>query len=310
MLRGLGIPEDQSDHIAIDHSQAVLPAADKALLDFALKLATRPAQFGLPDIAGLRNRGFSDEQILEAVVMSALTNFLNTLQMGLGTVADFPPRPAALGLNLSPPPERPMLDTGAHRPGEDPDAGLVERVRNGDFEAFEQIVRRHQGRVYRTLMGVTGNAQDAEDGTQNVFIKVFRKIADFQGAARFSTWLTRIALNEAAERLRTRKDLDRLDERDEEEFRPSRLQPWAEDPESRVAREEMKQIVQEALRRLPVRYRTAVMLRDIEELSTAEAAEALGVPVPTLKTRLLRGRLMLREALAARFIVPRRQTVV
>ena len=88
---------------------------------------------------------------------------------------------------------------------------------------------------------------------------------------------------------------------EEEIFRPSLVAPWVEDPERAYAREEMRQIVRQELARLPLPYRTAVMLRDIEQLSTSEAAAALDLPVATLKTRLLRGRLMMREALAAYF---------
>ena len=159
-------------------------------------------------------------------------------------------------------------------------------------------------------MGITGNAEDAQDGTQAVFIKVFRKLDTFTGEARFSTWLTRIAINEGLERLRSRRQEDSLDERPEEDFRPSNLQPWVDDPESRFAREEMRRIVEEALQRLPTPYRAAVVLRDIDQLSGSEAAAALNIPLPTLKTRLLRGRLMLREALAAHLAAPRRQAVV
>jgi uncharacterized peroxidase-related enzyme len=85
MLRGLGLPEDVSDQIAVDHHQADLSQADKALLDAALKVARRSPTFGLADVEALRIHGFTDHQILEAVVMASLTNFLNTLQVGLGT---------------------------------------------------------------------------------------------------------------------------------------------------------------------------------------------------------------------------------
>ena len=170
--------------------------------------------------------------------------------------------------------------------------------------AFEALVRRHQGRVYRTLMGITGNAEDAKDGAQSVFLKVFRKLGDIGSEALFSTWLHRIAVNEGLERLRSRKPTESLEEDREEDFRPVRLDPWIEDPETRFARSEMKRLVEEALGRLPAPYRTALLLRDIQELSGAEAAAVLGIPLPTLKTRLLRGRLMLREALAGHFAAP------
>jgi len=315
MLQALGVDPDLSYQVAADFRQARLSEAEKALLDATLKLAMRPGEYGQGDVITLREHGFTDVQVLEAIVVASLTQMLNTLQRGLGAVPDFP-----LRRDLQAEPAEVNPEAGSDRlrrnvaegvpAREDPDALLVARARAGDMAAFEDLVRGHQARVYRTLMGITANAEDAEDGTQTVFIKVFRKIGDFGGGARFSTWLTRIAINEGVERLRSRRDLDRLDDWDEGEFRPSRLEPWVEDPESRVARDEMRQIVHEGLRRLPVRYRMAVMLRDIEQLSTAEAAAALDLPIPTLKTRLLRGRLMLREALAAHFSVPRKPSSV
>ena len=81
-------------------------------------------------------------------------------------------------------------------PQADEDVSLVSRVQGGDTDAFEGLVRRHQGRVYRTLIGITGNREDAEDGAQNAFLKAFQHIGEFQAAAKFSTWLTRIAINE------------------------------------------------------------------------------------------------------------------
>jgi RNA polymerase sigma-70 factor (ECF subfamily) len=214
-------------------------------------------------------------------------------------------------MNLSGSPDHPTGDERSLRgPVDDPDASAVASARNGDMAAFEALVRSHQGRVYRTLMGVTGNAEDSQDGTQAVFIKVFRKLQTFTGEARFSTWLTRIAINEGLERLRSRRNEESLDERPEEDFRPSNLQPWADDPESRFAREEMRELVGAALERLPAPYRAAVVLRDIEQLSGSEAAAVLNIALPTLKTHLLRGRLMLREALAERLATPRRQAVV
>ncbi len=293
MLRALGVPSDTSDQIAVDHRQSELSEADKALLDAALKLAMRPEEFGEADARLLRAHGFSDRQILEAIVMAALTSFLNTLQMGLGTRPDFRPRRDFLAERAAAPPPP---------PNEDPDAALVARARSGDMEAFEALVVKHQARIFRMLAGLTGNAEDAEDCCQAAFVNVFRRLADFAGASRFSTWLTRIAINEGLERLRRRRPTENLDEGPEaDEFRPSHIGAWVEDPERLYAREEMRRIVRQELAKLPVRYRTAVMLRDIEQLSTAEAAAALDVPVATLKTRLLRGRLMMREALAVYF---------
>jgi RNA polymerase sigma-70 factor (ECF subfamily) len=193
-------------------------------------------------------------------------------------------------------------------PGKDSDAHLVDKARRGDTAAFEDLVRRHHRRVYRTLMGITGHHEDAEDGSQNAFLKAFEHIGDFEGASRFSTWLTRIAINEGVERLRRRKDMESLDvpavagADEEEPFRPGDLQAWTDDPEQLYSRAEMRVRVEKELARLPAKYRLAVILRDLEHLSTDEAAAAMELGQATFKTRLARARLMLREALAPHFV--------
>lgn len=296
LLRGLGVSPEASDRIVAERGHAGLPEADAALLDFAEKLATRPQDYGEADVRLLRERGFGDARILEAIVTTAFSTFLDTLEAGLNPRPDFKPRRDLLADRAA----------AAARDGarlEDPDAPLVARAKAGDVAAFEDLVRANQARVYRTLVGLTGNAEDAEDCCQAAFVKAFRGISGFAGASRFATWLTRIAINEGLERLRRTHPEVSLDEAPagEDEFRPSRVAAWVEDPEGLYAREETRRLVRQELARLPVRYRTAVILRDIEQLSTAEAAAALDLPVATLKTRLLRGRLLMREALSAHF---------
>jgi RNA polymerase sigma-70 factor (ECF subfamily) len=306
MLRGLGLPADVSDQIAVDHHLADLSQADKALLDAALKVARRSPAFGLADVEGLRSHGFTDQQILEAVVMASLTNFLNTLQVGLGTLPDFHPRRVfAAGVNLLQRPAHPMpKGGGGDEPTIDPDADLVARAKQGDTGAFEALVQGHHRRLYRMLSCITGNTADAEDATQTAFLKAFQHLGDFEGHARFGTWLTRIAINEGLECVRTRRPMESLspEEDDGGQFRPRLVLAWADDPERLYQREELRILIEGAVTSLPMRYRLAVLLRDLEQLSTAEAAAALGLGIPTLKTHLLRGRLMLREALAPHFI--------
>jgi len=333
MLRALQVPEEVSDQIAIDHHLAELSEADTALLDFALKLSKRPTEWSRDDLGLLRAHGFSDRHILEAVVMIALTTFLNTLQMGLGTVPDFepkrvfrpqagPPAPGAgepapaaeAGVNLSPPAAYPSSEVrpapASPAPDPDVDASLVARTRQGEVEGFEELVRRHQRQIYRTLVAVTGNAQDAEDATQSAFLKAYEHIADFRGDSKFSTWLTRIAINEGIQHLRGRKSLETLDEPlpGGQDFRPRDLRAWEDNPEQAFSRAEVRELVESELLKLPLPYRLAVTLRDIEQLSTEEAAAALGLQEANLKTRLLRGRLMLREALAPHFTQPRKES--
>src|SRR5262249_28727154 len=181
MLRGLGLPEDVSDQIAVDHHNADLSQADKALLDAALKVARGSPTFGLKDVERLRIHGFTNHQILEAVVMASLTNFLNTLQVGLGTVPDFHPRRGfAVGVNLLERPAHPTLQgPGEEEPAGDPDIDFVAGATRGDRAAFEALVRGHHRRLYRILLCVTGNTADAEDATQTAFLKAFQHLGDF-----------------------------------------------------------------------------------------------------------------------------------
>ncbi|HET6373294.1 MAG TPA: peroxidase-related enzyme [Candidatus Polarisedimenticolia bacterium] len=300
MLRALGVSADMSDQVAIDHHQAGLSPADVALLDFALKLAGHPADIRPSDIEGLRAHGFADEQILESIAMTGLSQFLNTLQMGLGTTPDFEPRRVFPGET-----SRPQGTTPVETALDDPDAPLVVRAQAGDMDAFEELVRAHHRRVYRTLLGITANAEDAEDSAQNAFIKAFDHISEFKGTSRFSTWLTRIAINEGLQRMRRRRPEESLDGQEgEEEFRPRHVLAWSDDPERVYSRAQLKALVEKEIMKLPAIYRAVVVLRDIEELSTEEAASSLGIQPATLKTRLHRGRLMLREALAPHFARP------
>jgi RNA polymerase sigma-70 factor, ECF subfamily len=312
MLRGLGIPSEESDQIAVDHHQSNLSEADKALADFALKLAVRPAEFCQEDIHQLRIHGFTEEQILESVVMTALTNFLNTLQMGLGTVPDFEPRlvlgskkmhlpsvdPSRIGWELE------LVRSPAPKEVEDPDSGLVATAREGGLEAFEELIRHHSKLIYRTLTAILGNPADAQDAMQDTLLSAFQHIGGFQGRSKFSTWLVSIARNTALQRLRRGRDLESLDEgeyTEEGDFRPRQVRAWQDNPEQCYSKSEMQQLVERAILALPASYRVVVMLRDIQQLSTDEVARQLGLSVPAVKTRLLRGRLMLREWLSPHF---------
>jgi RNA polymerase sigma-70 factor (ECF subfamily) len=191
---------------------------------------------------------------------------------------------------------------------EEVDLDLVARARTGETAAFEALFRRHHRAVYRTLCGLTGSREDAEDAVQTAFLKAFQHLDQFQGASRFSTWLTRIAINEGLGKLRERGRVESLDACKEDEdaaFMPKNIRSWDDDPEALRSRAQAKELVEQAIMKLPARYRVAVLLRDIQQLPAEEAASILGLGVPTLKTHLLRGRLLLREALAAHF-APRR----
>ena len=169
------------------------------------------------------------------------------------------------------------------------------------MDAFEELVRRHTRRVFGVLAGIVGNMDDVRDVMQDVFLKAYEHIKRFQGRSKFSTWLTSIAINTGTELLRQRRPTESLAEDEDEDFRPRQVQSWEEDPEQLLAASQRSQLVREAILRLPQKYRIAVVLRDINQLSTEDAAAALGIGVPALKARVLRGRLMLRESLAPHF---------
>lgn len=303
-LQFLGVKAEQSQQVAIDHREANLPASDVVLLNFARKLAAEPHSFTDVDVESLRKSSFTDEQILEAVLMVGLTQLLNCIQMGLGTEPDFKPRVTfpLKEMNPSVDLERQILEpelTGDFV-SDDPDFEIVARVRNGETDAFEELVRKHGRRVYRSLLGILGSAEEAEDALQDAFLKAFQHLPNFEARSRFSTWLVRIAINTGLQRLRSRKEFDSLDE-ENEEFRPRNIQAWTDTPEEFYSREELRRLVEKEVMKLPLKYRVALMLRDLEELSTEEAAAALGLSIPGLKARILRGRLMLRESMVPYF---------
>src|SRR5262245_17229163 len=166
----------------------------------------------------------------------------------------------------------------------DPDAALVGQAQAGDLEAFEALVERHGRRAYRLLLGVTGNEADAEDGVQNTFLKAYQHVKEFHGDSKFSSWLMRIAMNEGLEILRRRRSkmnqsLEEWDAGEEESFRPRSKRPWDEDPERQYSQTQVREIVEKEIMKLPAKYRVAVMLRDMEQLNTEEAATALGLSV-------------------------------
>ena len=303
VLSILGIPLEESDRIVEDHRRSSISGTDRALLDETRKLASLPGRSSQRfETERLRTQGFTGLQVVEAVVVSGLANLLNTVQAGIGAVSDFPPRRVFGPKDLYPSSDesRPIVD--ATLP-EDPDALLVARVQSGNIDGFEELVRRHSRRIFGTLAGLLGNVDDAHDATQEVFLKAFENIGRFQGRSKFSTWLTSIAINAGTDLLRQRTPSEPLEEgQGDEGFRPRQVQKWAEDPERLLSALQMNQLVREAVLRLPEKYRIAVLLRDINQLSTEEAAAALELSVPALKARVLRGRLMLRESLAQHFV--------
>ena len=185
------------------------------------------------------------------------------------------------------------------------DAALVAQAQGGDTAAFDRLVTKYERKVFRLAKNITNNQEDAEDVLQETFLKAYSHITGFQGNSKFYTWLVRIAVNEALMKLRKRKS-DKSVSIDEgvdtgEEIMVREIAVWEEDPEQRYSREEIRAILDEAVASLRPAFRTVFVLRDIEELSTEETANALDLSVPAVKSRLLRARLQLREKLTRFF---------
>ncbi len=171
------------------------------------------------------------------------------------------------------------------------------------MEAFDYLVRKHECRIFRTAMAVTGNEADAEDALQETFLSAYQHLREFRRDSRFTTWLTRIAINAALHKIRRRREMVSIDDpgSEEGEFVPQYLEDWRENPEEQFAEEETRRLVREAIDSLAPPYRAVFVLRDVAEVDTVETAEVLGLTIAAVKSRLLRARLMVREKLAERF---------
>jgi len=177
--------------------------------------------------------------------------------------------------------------------------GLIRLGLKGNQAALEALFARHSGALYQSALKLLGNPEDAEDALQEGMLSAFKNLRRFEGRSKFSSWLTRIVINAALMRLRSQR-AHRTVSADEplgeaESTLAEQLADPAPDPERLYAREELRRLLDRNLTELSPDMRTAVLLRDIEGLSTQEAAEALGVPENTLKSRLHRARLQLAE---------------
>ena len=187
------------------------------------------------------------------------------------------------------------------------DQALVERIKAQDYEAFTSLVNRYEGKVYRLAIRMLRNPEDAQDALQETFLQVYRGLKNFEGRSSFSTWLFRLATNVCLMKIRDR------------EIEPGKLIPlgdylpqheegqglstaeWPEKPEEILLNKESRRKMIEALDTLPPEYRAVFILRDVEGFSNLETAEALGISVAAVKSRLHRARLNLREKLAVYF---------
>src|SRR5258705_6111181 len=166
------------------------------------------------------------------------------------------------------------------------EATLVVQSREGDARAFSELVRRYEGKIFRLAQHITQNREDAEDVLQETFLKAYEHLDQFQGNSKFYTWIVRIAVNQALMKLRRRKT-DKSVSLDEtidtgEDTVTREIAAWDEDPEQRFSREELGGILDSAVDSLEPLYRSVFVLRDIEELSTEETADALGLSIPAV----------------------------
>jgi len=179
---------------------------------------------------------------------------------------------------------------------------LIQRVRNGEHEVFYDLIQPYERRVWGAAFAILRNEADTEDAVQDAVLKAFKHIRQFRAEARFSTWLIQIAVNEA--RMRRRKKHAHvvepifMGENGEDSYMPRDFADWREIPSEALERKEIREKLVEALDSLGQIYREVFMLRDMQQLSIAETSRALGISTTSVKTRLLRARLMLRDLIA------------
>lgn len=181
------------------------------------------------------------------------------------------------------------------------EAQIIASILAGNTHEFHDLIRPYERSVYVMALSLLHNEADAEDAAQEAFLKAFRNLAHFRGEAKFSTWLISITLNEARSRLRSGKTmkLESLDEPPEGQghITPALLRDWREIPSEALERKEVRSLLQQAVTDLPLIYREVFLLRDVEELSVNESADALGITVASVKVRLHRARIMLQKML-------------
>jgi RNA polymerase sigma-70 factor (ECF subfamily) len=183
--------------------------------------------------------------------------------------------------------------------GEQEDDALIQQVLAGNTALFELLMRRYNERVYRAARSIVRDEHEAEDVMQQVYVNAFTHLRQFNGTARFSTWLTRIAINEALARVRRQGKYAAYDE-DVSNVEPFMTHHPADDPERQAFAHELRTLLERAIDSLPNGMREVFVLREVEGLSTLEVAECLGVSEDVVKTRLSRGRALLRQLLIER----------
>src|SRR6201997_4799373 len=199
-------------------------------------------------------------------------------------------------------PERLNIKVKPADPMEVREQDLIRRVQAGEKELFYQLVKPYERRIYAAAFAVLRNETEAEDAAQEAVLKALTHIGQFRAEARFSTWLTQIAVNEALMRRRKAHTeiMEPIGEREEDDgtYTPRDFAEWREIPSEVLEKKEIRQKLANAVATLAEKYRQVFVLRDVQHLSIEETAEALGISRASVKTRLLRARLMLRDLLA------------
>jgi len=179
------------------------------------------------------------------------------------------------------------------------DEEVVRRVRAGETALFEVIMRRYNQRLFRVTRSILGNDSEAEDVTQEAYVRSYMHLDQFEGRAQFSTWLTRIAVHEALARLRARRRLVDIDAQSESLEEGMNLESKAPSPEQEMLNHTIRIVLETAVDRLPETYRSVFMLREVEGMSTAETADCLDLSEEAVKVRLHRARSQLRKHIYA-----------
>ncbi len=198
-------------------------------------------------------------------------------------------------------------------PPPDRDPSLVSRARAGDYAAFEELVTRHERRLYGIALQIVRRPEDAEDAVQTAFLGALEHLGEFREEASFAAWITRIATNAALKVLRKRRGLPVAappaagGDGEGDIPHPEFIADWRDEPARRVEGRELRRILGEAIDGLPENHRLVFVLRDVAGRSVEETAEALGISRANVKVRLLRARLALREKLTRTFGDPERR---
>jgi len=197
-----------------------------------------------------------------------------------------------------------MLKNAHFEFGMPDDVTLVRSAKEGDMAAFEELVNRHTDMILRVAMHITNSREDAEEAVQDAFLKAFQHLQRFEERARFSTWLTRIVINEALMKLRRRQRTRTVSiDNEAEEFRSlgDEIVDGRPNPEEIYRGTQLRLALHSGLTSLSDKYRVVFLMRDVEGFSTIDTAEMLELSVPSVKSRLVRARLKLRECLSPYF---------